>query len=109
MKLGDVEGMSLESFRPHLNTKFRVLCGPEQWVEVELVEASESAPPRPGIISKQERFSLVFSAPHDSPLWQGLYQFEHDALGEFALFIVPVGRGEQGVDFEAVFNRLPTR
>ena len=107
MEFGDVDGLRLESFTPHLNTKFRVLCGPEQWVEVELVEAKESTPPPPGVTSRQERFSLVFCAPHDTPLWQGLYQFEHDALGRFALFIVPTGKDERGVDFQAVFNRVP--
>ena len=30
----------------------------------------------------------------------------HDSIGEFELFLVPVGRDDSGTFYEAVFNRL---
>jgi hypothetical protein len=39
-------------------------------------------------------------------LGQGVRNFEHDAMGKFELFIVPVEQDAQGVYYEAVFNRL---
>lgn len=87
-------------FSPHLNTKFRMHLPPDGILEIELVQAQEypSAP-------HQERFSLTFLAPPEAPVAQGIYQLEHEQLGTGALFLVPVGRDEQGLSYEAVFNR----
>jgi hypothetical protein len=35
---------------------------------------------------------------------QATYRFEHETIGAFDLFIVPVGRTAQGVSYEAVFS-----
>jgi hypothetical protein len=31
---------------------------------------------------------------------------KHEAIGDFELFLVPIGRDETGTFYEAVFNRL---
>jgi hypothetical protein len=31
---------------------------------------------------------------------------KHDSIGDFDLFLVPIGRDESGTFYEAVFNRL---
>jgi hypothetical protein len=31
---------------------------------------------------------------------------EHEVLGSFELFIVPIGKDQNGVMFQALFNRL---
>jgi hypothetical protein len=52
-------------------------------------------------------FSLVFRAPDDVSLEQCTYRVEHEVLGDFPLFLVPLGPsggGEQ--ELEAVVNRL---
>ena len=49
-------------------------------------------------------FSLFFRGPADAPLPQATYALEHDELGKLEIFIVPVGRDEQGTDYEAAFN-----
>ena len=54
----------------------------------------------------QETFTLIFRAPADAPAEQGTYIFQNEALGEQAIFLVPVGRDENAVLFEAVYNRL---
>jgi hypothetical protein len=88
-------------FADNLNTSFRLKCAPDQAVDVELIELREGrANPN------QEAFSLTFRGPGDCLVPQGLYAFEHGTAGSFDLFIVPIGQDEQGIYYEAVFNRL---
>jgi hypothetical protein len=49
-------------------------------------------------------FSLLFLGPPSFVLPQATYRFEHETIGAFDLFIVPVGRTAQGVSYEAVFS-----
>lgn len=90
-----------EEFAKHLNSKFRIRIDESQTVESELTEVSELL-----LSPKQERFSLVFRTANDFYLGQGQRPFEHEAMGQFELFLVPIGRDEDGTDYEAVFNRL---
>jgi hypothetical protein len=55
---------------------------------------------------RQEQFSLLFRAPQDEPIQQGTYWLEHDQLGSGELFLVPVSKDDNGVCYQAVFNRL---
>jgi hypothetical protein len=51
-----------------------------------------------------ERFSIFFSGPGDLHLPQRTYEMEHQELGSLDIFIVTVGRNEEGFLYEAVFN-----
>ena len=42
----------------------------------------------------------------NAPLAQGIYQLEHAQFGTFGIFLVPVGRDQQGIEYEALFNRI---
>jgi hypothetical protein len=53
---------------------------------------------------RTDPFSLLFTGPWDTMLGQGVYTFNHDVIGNFAMNIVPVGPGEKGWLYEAVFN-----
>jgi hypothetical protein len=90
-----------EEFSKHLNTRFGIRISEAQLIEVELTEVSELL-----ITARQERFSLIFRSANDILVAQGLHRFEHDQMGPFDLFIVPVDRDENGTYYEAVFNRL---
>ncbi len=39
-------------------------------------------------------------------LGQGTFDLEHDQIGSFALFLVPIGPDAEGMRYEAVFNRF---
>jgi hypothetical protein len=39
-------------------------------------------------------------------LGQGVRNFQHEQMGNFELFIVPVQQDAQGFYYEAVFNRI---
>lgn len=58
-----------------------------------------SATPGPGT-----SFSLVFTGPPEPVLPQRIYRFDHDQLDALVIFIVPIGRDDTGVRYEAVFN-----
>ena len=88
-------------FASHLNTKFRVLRDGQESVEIELVEVGEFLQSE-----HQERFSIMFRGPGDTFFKQGMYDFDHHAMGKFRLFIVPVDQKDDGYYYEAVFNRL---
>lgn len=88
-------------FAENLNTRFRVNHQDAAVLEVELIEV------KPGRSTpRQEQFSLLFQAPQDVPLQQGMFRLEHDKIGAFDLFLVPVRKDEQAFYYEAVFNRL---
>lgn len=90
-----------KEFSKHLNTKFRVAG--EQPTEIELTEVK-------GYVSQaneqhgMERFSAFFRGSNDHFLPQHTYTIEHEAMGSFELFLVPIARDENGFQYEAVFN-----
>ena len=90
-----------EEFSKHLNSTFGIRISEEQVIEVKLTEVSELL-----LSPRQERFTLIFRSPNDIIVTQGMHRFEHDQMGAFELFIVPVERDENGTYHEAVFNRL---
>jgi hypothetical protein len=95
------EILNLSSFSEHLNTKFRIHPDESTVVETELIEAQDA-----GSTPKQERFSLIFRGPHEPYLAQRIYRIEHDQMGTLELFLVPIGRDDDGFQYEAVFNRI---
>lgn len=52
-----------------------------------------------------ESFSLLFKAEGDFSLSQGTFLLKSDALGEFELFLVPIGENSSVTLYESVFNR----
>ena len=90
-----------EAFSRQRNTKFQVHLDEKTNVEVELVEVSEVK-----LYPQQEEFSLEFRGPLNMFLGQGVRNFEHEQMGKFELFIVPVEQDAQGFYYEAVFNRI---
>ena len=87
-------------FSEHLNTTFRVQLAPSHALELELLDVTDASAP------SQVRFSILFRGPQEPLLPQRIYPFEHDQLGAFDLFIVPIRRDKNGLYYEAVFNRF---
>jgi hypothetical protein len=96
-------GLSSAAFAEQIDTVFTVRAGSLTAHRMKLIEVTKHAP-----LSKvkQDGFSIVFAAPRGEALTQNTYIFEHPRLGRFPMFIVPIGSGEQGTFYEAVFNRL---
>lgn len=95
-----LDTLNYEELAAQVNTKF-LLTEMTNQIELKLVEASE-----PQTTLQQEFFSLYFLGPKDFLLPQSIYQLTHDQLGTGALFLVPIERTENGIRYEAAFNRL---
>ncbi|MFA6116975.1 MAG: hypothetical protein WC729_23450 [Sphingomonas sp.] len=95
-----IDRKELEDFEPHVGTTFSIVA--------------EGLPPLPMLLEEikalkhnsqdlRAPFDLIFRG-NDELLPQGLYQFRHDAIGDVAIFIVPVAKGADGVRYCATFN-----
>lgn len=94
------DNLEKATFAEHLHTKFRVQLNQPESVELELVSISD------GINTPvQESFALTFHGPALF-LPQQNYIVEHERMGTFPLFLVPIAQNEDGFAYEAVFNRL---
>jgi hypothetical protein len=88
-------------FSKHLNTKFRIFLNETETIDAELTSVSEHL-----VSPRQERFAIVFRTSNETFLEQGIRRFDHDEMGTFQLFIVPIARNDEGTLYESVFNRL---
>jgi hypothetical protein len=95
------DDLTREALLANLNSKFLMPMANGEALELELVQVvdHQSAP-------GQEQFSALFRAPLNAPLTQGIYQLEHAQFGTFGIFLVPVGRDQRGIEYEAFFNRI---
>lgn len=78
---------------------FTARSGAGSSIDLVLVQTHDGTYPRfsPG-------GTLVFRGPADPALEQGTVQMSHPDLGEFPIFVVPVGEDERGREYEAVFS-----
>lgn len=90
-----------ETFAEHLNTNFTARTEDEKTFETSLIEVKSII-----FNELQECFALLFYAPSDAPPFQQSFQIEHKTLGKMELFLVPVKKDENGLFYEAVFNRI---
>jgi hypothetical protein len=93
------ELLTKEAFAENLNTKFRIPMQSSSAAELELIEVVEARS-----TSRQQQFSVFFRGPLEYLLPQATYHMEHEKMGAMDLFIVPVGREQDGFRYEAVFN-----
>ena len=93
------EQVTQEQFREQLDTTFLVPVGPEQSLELKLLECNDL-----GSNEKQEQFSLIFAGPPTPMIQQQTCPLRHETMGDLSLFIVPVRRDEEHIYYEAIFN-----
>jgi hypothetical protein len=92
---------SLGDFAGQMNSTFHFSSDTLAPFDTELVEAEQTMSN-----AIQSSFSLLFRAPGDTQSVQSLYNVSHPVLGEMLLFVVPVKQNDEGLFFEAVFNKL---
>ncbi len=66
--------------------------------ELELTDCAETGP---------NGFSLTFKAGVQAPIEQATYLLSADGFDPQPVFLVPVRPLADGVEYQAVFNRLP--
>jgi hypothetical protein len=95
------EALTREAFADQINTKFTLAVEGLEPIELKLRHVSDLV-----ANGAAEGFSIIFKGPGEFVLRQNTYRLEHEVMGAFAVLLVPIGKDEQGVDYEAVFNRL---
>ncbi len=90
----------------YVGQPFQVLFDDGTRLTLELIAAApylgsdEDAPP---MGNGRAPFSLIFRGPRASVLPQRTYRLAHETLGEFPLFLVPIGPDSAGMRYEAAF------
>jgi len=90
-----LEKLDQADFEAHVGKRFELETGTLRLARVD-------AGAQPGA------FTLLFETEEGGELPQGMHRLGHEALGEFGLFLVPVGpAAESGAPcYEAVFSRV---
>jgi len=97
------EWQSEEEFRQHINTPFRLLADAPKPIDLTLVGV-DSRPSEAHEEAGMERFSVFFMGPREFVLAQATYRLAHPQMGEFELFLVPIGQEPDGFRYEAIYN-----
>jgi hypothetical protein len=101
-----IETLTLEHFTPHLGTEFvcRTTDGGAYPLRLTEAEAVGRALKSSAKAAARSPFSLLFQGPQSPVLPQSIYPLEHAELGTLPLFIVPIGREEEGILYQAIFS-----
>ncbi len=96
------ERLKKDGFVVACNSEFLISMIDQPIVALALQLAElRSRPAPPGF----EQFSLLFQGPAEPALEQGIYRFQHAKLGELDLFMVPVARNREGIQYEVCISR----
>ena len=98
---------TVETFGRRLGERFRIHPQGAPPYDVTLIEATalaRDAGRGGGDDGGRTPFSIVFRAPADRLLPQQIYRLDHDAIGTFEIFLVPIGPDREGMRYEAVFT-----
>ena len=99
-----VENFDASTFSECGGEPFHLLCDDGSTLDLELVSVTPGSVPPDDARSPRAPFAVIFRGPLEPLLPQRTYRFEHDALGSFELFIVPIGPDQAGMQYQAVFG-----
>jgi hypothetical protein len=94
-----LERLTASDFRPHVGQPFPII-GEEGEVAAVLTEVREIPAGGP----RSEPFAIILRGPIAPLLPQRTYAVVHPNLGRLELFLVPVKRVADGIEYEAIFN-----
>jgi hypothetical protein len=97
-----LDKLTIEDFKNRVDQPFTATTQDGRTIELKLAQVD--ALERPIEDKGREPFSLEFLAedPHAAP--QQTLGMEHEEMGAFPLFVVPLGPGEGGMRYEAIFT-----
>ncbi len=96
-----MDHLTHQAFLERLDDEFRLHAEGMEPVELTLTQVGDLKKTK-----SQEIFSIVFRGPSGAVLPQRIYRLEHETMGAFDLFLVPIEKNKEGIFYEAVFNRL---
>jgi hypothetical protein len=96
------ETLTAADFEAHLQTSFWCMLAGQEY---ELILASvERLPVYGNRPATHPSFSLLFYLPSGHYLPQQIYELRHASMGQLSIFMVPIGRDQQGLHLQAIFN-----
>ena len=99
-----LQSLTLEAFATRIGDRFRLSADNDDSLDVTLVEATPLGAASRSAGARRAPFSVVFLGPL-RPVWvQRIYRVEHDGMGSFNLFLVPVGPRNGGMEYQAIFT-----
>jgi len=106
-----LDTFTLDTFRRCLGQDFQIV-GPENGLfSLRLASADDlrENPRADSGAGRRTPFSLMFHGPATPLLPQGTYPLRHDTIGDFPLFLVPLGPVRNGPEmglmrYEAIFT-----
>lgn len=98
----DLATLSIDDFIPLVQMDFNLALGQEN-IRLQLTEASPYKRQN-GLKGGRVAFSLIFQGPAQPALQQGIYPLSNEGGFAHSIFLVPVGREEAGLIYQAVFN-----
>lgn len=96
-------GLVFEDFKDRVGSAFTVSELGISGIALTLEEAT-LLPIYKGAPSPRPPFSLIFIGTAEQFLPQKLYELRHPIMGQVTLFLVPVGKDERGIQYQALFN-----
>lgn len=105
----DLRELTLELAMPLVGTVFQLERPAKETISLKLeevlpYETHQRRRQRGAPDVKRQPFALYFVAQTVDPPEQGMYTLRSEAATFDDLFIVPVGKDETGVEYEAVFT-----
>lgn len=103
--MSETAWFTYDDFVDRVGEHFRVRLPGEHVLSLVLSEVTAGSQPGgagPDGATRQQ-FSLLFRGPAAPSISQGLWELDHDGLGELALFLVPLGPDAEGPRYEAAF------
>lgn len=71
-------------------------------LQLELISVERH--PHGDAVDGKDAFTIMLRGPAEPVLAQQTYTMRNENMGEFDLFIVPIGPDDQGMCYEAVFS-----
>ena len=99
-----LENLVESDFSDLVGDKFLLCLTGDESVGVTLIEAKSLGSGKADDRTTRDPFSILFRGPKELNLPQAIYRLEHETLGSMDLFLVPIGPGDEGMDYEAVFT-----
>lgn len=100
-----MDDLTIHDFEACLNNLFEVNFGGDGPLDLVLVNVSPLGRAPDPDEDRRQSFSLLFRNDlTDKYLVQQVYEVVHSKLGTLHLFLVPMGPGKNGMEYEAVFT-----
>jgi len=101
-----LENLTLATFSPLVGETFRLHVPPAHVLDLVLVEATPIVAESPAHAANRRKtpFTLIFNGPPHVVASQHMYPIEHETLGRYELFVVPIGPKHGAMQYQVIFT-----